>query len=91
MLHIAGTSLALLIAAAAVLTRSWWLLLAIPVAGYAFAWGSHAAVERNRPATFTHPLWSLRADLRMWRLWVTGRLGRELDAAGISEEARRGR
>jgi hypothetical protein len=91
MLHIAGTSLALLIAAAALLTRSWWLLLAIPVAGYAFAWGSHAAVERNRPATFTHPLWSLRADLRMWRLWVTGRLGRELDAAGISEEAPRGR
>jgi hypothetical protein len=91
MLHIAGTSLALLIAAAAALTASWWLLLAVPVAGYAFAWGSHLLVERNRPATFAHPFWSVRADFRMWRHWATGTLRRELDAAGISEEGRRDR
>ena len=91
MLHYAGTTLVLLIALAAAVTRAWWLLLAMPVAGYAFAWASHFAVERNRPATFVHPIWSLRADFRMWRLWLAGRLGAELDAAGVGRGARDGR
>jgi hypothetical protein len=90
LLHVAGTSLVLLIAVTAVATRTWWLIAAMPVAGYAFAWTSHLAIERNRPATFTYPLWSLRADFRMWRLWLTGRLGAELRAAGVAEEARDG-
>jgi hypothetical protein len=86
-LHYAGTSLVVLIAGAAVATGNWRLLIAMPIAGYAFAWASHAAVERNRPATFTYPLWSLRADFRMWWLWLTGRIGRELEAAGVTPKA----
>ena len=82
-LHYAGTTLVVLIAAAALISGRWWLLVAMPVAGYGFAWASHAIVERNRPATFTHPGWSLRADFRMWWLWLTGRLGPELVAAGV--------
>ncbi len=80
-LHYAGTTSVIALAGAAAATRSWWPLALLPVAGYGFAWTAHFAVERNRPATFTYPLWSLRADFRMWRLWVTGRLGRELQAA----------
>ena len=91
LLHFAGTSLVLLLALAAAATRNWWLLAAIPIAGYGFAWAGHFAVERNRPATFAYPLWSLRADFRMWWLWLTGRLGRELEAAGLREETRHGR
>lgn len=87
-LHYAGTSLVVLIAIAAVATRNWWLLAAIPVAGYGFAWAAHLAVERNRPATFAYPLWSLRADFRMWRLWLSGRLDAELRDAGISQAQR---
>lgn len=86
--HYAGTSLVVLLGAGALLTGNGWLLLAMPVAGYAFAWVSHAAIERNRPATFTYPLWSLRADFRMWWLWLTGRLGKELAAAGVMDETR---
>jgi hypothetical protein len=82
-LHYAGTSLVVGIALFAVLTGRWWLLLAMPLAGYGFAWIAHFRVERNRPATFTYPLWSLGADFRMWWLWLTGRLAPELKRAGV--------
>ncbi len=82
-LHYAGTSLVVALALLAVLTGRWWLLLALPVAGYGFAWVAHFTVEKNRPATFTYPLWSLAADWRMWWLWLTGRLGAELAKAGV--------
>jgi hypothetical protein len=87
-LHYAGTTLVVLIAGGAVLSGNWRFLLAMPIAGYGFAWASHAAVERNRPATFTYPGWSLRADFRMWRLWLMGRLGPELIAAGVAPDGR---
>ncbi len=86
--HYAGTSLVVLIAAAAIASANWWLLIAMPIAGYAFAWVSHVAIEHNRPATFTHPLWSLRADFKMWWMWLTGRIAAELDAAGVSRADR---
>ncbi len=82
-LHYAGTTLVVFILLFAVLTGRWLLLLAIPLAGYGFAWAAHFGVEKNRPATFTYPLWSLAADFRMWWLWLTGRLASELDRAGV--------
>lgn len=82
-LHFAGTSLVVALVAFAILTGRWWLLLAMPIAGYGFAWFAHLLVETNRPATFTYPLWSLAADFRMWWLWLTGRLGPELERAGV--------
>jgi len=50
------------------------LLWAVPVAGYAFAWVGHYFFEKNRPATFTHPLYSLCGDLRMLYEVLTGRI-----------------
>ena len=83
-LHYLGTSLVVAIALFALATQRWWWLLALPLSGYSFAWVAHFQVERNRPATFTYPLWSLAADFRMWALWLTGRLGPELDRAGVT-------
>lgn len=81
--HYVGTALVIAIAVFAIVSQRWLLLLAMPVAGYFFAWVSHAFVERNKPATFTHPLWSLISDFRMFFLWLSGRLGPELEKAGV--------
>lgn len=79
-LHFVGTSLALALLVAAILAGQPWLLLAMPVAGYGFAWLAHFAVERNRPATFTYPLWSLIGDFKMYGLMWAGRMDAEVQA-----------
>ena len=62
--HVAGTGLALTCLG----LSPWnpWLLLAAPVIGYGCAWWGHYRIEKNRPATFDHPWWSLRGDGRMF-------------------------
>jgi hypothetical protein len=64
-LHLLGTTTGALLSAVAVASGSWVFLPALPVLGYGAAWPAHWAVERNNPATFGHPFWSLRGDLRM--------------------------
>ena len=83
-LHLAATLAWVGLLAAGLWTRTWWLLALIPVAAYGLAWFSHFVVERNRPATFGHPLLSLAADHKMAYLMLTGRMGRELERLGVS-------
>lgn len=65
-LHFVGTSLGLLLLGISIWQRDWrWLLVAL-FAGYGLAWLGHFFVEKNRPATFRYPLWSLISDFRMW-------------------------
>lgn len=82
-LHLVGTGVALACLLAASLTFNPWFLLAGLVAGYGFAWVAHFFVEHNRPATFTYPLKSFASDWVMFALFVSGRLGRELERHGL--------
>ena len=77
--HFCGTTLALALLIVALARGAWWWLAAVPICGYALAWISHLAIEHNRPATFTYPLWSLMADFKMWGLMVSGRMGVEVE------------
>lgn len=76
-MHVAGTLLGLFLVCASLFAGPALALLGIAV-GYALAWIAHFQVEGNRPATFGHPLWSLRGDLKMTALFVSGRLDAEL-------------
>jgi hypothetical protein len=73
-LHFAGTSLVLLTLLAALLLRdARWLWLA-PLFGYGFAWVGHYVFEKNRPATFRHPLYSFAGDWVMYWDVLRGRV-----------------
>jgi hypothetical protein len=68
-MHFAGSCVVLGVVALAVFSgNASWLWLA-PVAGYGFAWIGHYVFEKNRPATFSHPLYSLAGDWVMfWQI-----------------------
>lgn len=66
-LHFFGTLIVLLIIASVIVGASSWLLLALPVVGYGFAWVGHYGFEKNRPATFKYPFYSLAGDFVMFK------------------------
>lgn len=72
-LHYVGTALVIAVAAAAVLSGRWRLLWLVPLVGYGFAWAGHFFFEHNRPATFSHPFYSLAGDFVMFFQMLTGR------------------
>jgi len=77
-LHFAGSTFVLILLVLAAARLSPRLLAAAPIAGYGFAWVGHFFFEKNRPATFRHPLLSLRADARLYALTWTGELDAEI-------------
>ncbi|MFK7955327.1 MAG: Mpo1-like protein [Lysobacterales bacterium] len=73
-LHFVGTSLVIVLVITAIVTGSAFWLLALPVAGYGFAWAGHFFFEHNRPATFKHPFYSLLGDFVMYRDMLVGKV-----------------
>jgi hypothetical protein len=67
-LHVVGSTLVLLL-----LAQARWLLL-VPLVGYGFAWVGHFRFERNRPATFQYPIYSLMGDWVMYWQVLTGKI-----------------
>lgn len=73
-LHFVGTTLVVLNVVFVLLTSMWWYLLLAPVFGYTFAWVGHFFFEKNKPATFSYPLYSLAGDWVMYWHMLTGKL-----------------
>lgn len=73
-LHFAGSTLVLVVVLIALVSGNpRWLWLA-PLAGYGFAWVGHYVYEKNRPATFRHPLYSLMGDWVMYWQILRGKI-----------------
>lgn len=73
-LHFVGSVLVLAVLALALATRSARLLILVPVIGYGLAWVGHFIFERNRPATFTYPLYSFAGDWVMFWQMLTRKI-----------------
>lgn len=73
-LHFVGSSLVICLLTYIFVSGNAWLLLALPVVGYGFAWVGHFFFEKNRPATFTYPWYSLMGDWVMFKDILTGKI-----------------
>ncbi|MBW0145985.1 Mpo1-like protein [Marinobacter arenosus] len=73
-LHFAGSLLVLVVAFWAIASGKLVWLLLLPIIGYGFAWVGHFKFEKNRPATFKYPVYSLMGDWVMFRDMLIGRI-----------------
>lgn len=77
--HFVGTTLGLGCLFIAATTGMPCFLLAALLFGYGFAWIGHFFIEHNRPATWSHPFYSLAGDFRMYYLLLNGKMEQEID------------
>ena len=84
-MHFLGTSAVVVTLGYAIATQNWALVPLCLVLGYGPAWVGHFIIEKNRPATFTYPLWSLIGDFRMWGGMLIGRYWTGAPVAPMTE------
>ena len=72
-LHFTGTLLLFVILGVAFFTGEWNLLWVLPFVGYGFAWAGHFFFEKNKPAKFQYPFFSLASDFLMFRDLLFGK------------------
>lgn len=73
-MHFMGTTAVVVTAVVAAAARRPQWLAWTPLLGYGPAWIAHFCLEKNRPATFRYPLWSLVADFKLWTAMLRGEL-----------------
>lgn len=81
MLHFTGTAILIILVIASIVLQKWWMLILVPICGYGFAWFGHFFIEKNKPATFTYPLYSLGSDFVMFWHILTGQIQKKLEEA----------
>jgi len=83
-LHFIGTALIFVCLILGIVTGKWILFVVIPFCGYGFAWLGHFFFEKNKPATFQYPLYSLAGDFVMFWQILTGKIQQKIkDAENI--------
>lgn len=80
-LHFVGTTLFFIFLILGIATLRWEYFVLMPVAGYGFAWVGHFFFEKNKPATFQYPLYSLGSDFVMYWHTITGQLPEKMRRA----------
>lgn len=73
-LHVIGTSMTIVLFIFILVSRSWQFLILLPICGYGFAWVGHFFFEKNKPATFKYPSWSLLGDFVMLKDVLIGKI-----------------
>jgi|SRR5690242_10429829 len=73
-LHFLGSSLVIITLVVLIVTGRWGLWFLLPLFGYGCAWAGHFFFEHNRPATFTHPVYSFMGDWVMYRDMISGKI-----------------
>jgi len=74
LLHVIGTTFVFALAITAIYHNIPKLWIFVPIAGYGFAWIGHFFFEKNKPATFQYPLWSLKSDFKMYFEILSGKI-----------------
>ncbi|MFM7668796.1 MAG: Mpo1-like protein [Bacteroidota bacterium] len=82
-LHFIGTTGFILITVFSIITQNFWVLFFGPLCGYGFAWIGHFVFEKNKPATFKNPFYSLISDFIMFYHMLTFQLARRMKKYGI--------
>lgn len=72
-LHYIGSTLVLITLGYALVTQQYQWLWTLPILGYGFAWIGHFFIEKNRPATFNYPFYSLLGDWVMYKDFLLGK------------------
>ena len=78
-LHFIGTFLVFVLLFLALYNGWSWEWVFLPQVGYGFGRVGHAFFERNKPATFQYPFWSLLSDFKLFFEILSGR--KSFDAA----------
>ena len=73
-LHFVGSLGVLALLALAIASGNGRYLLGALFCGYGFAWIGHFFFEKNRPATFKHPLYSFIGDWVMFKDILTRKI-----------------
>ncbi|QTN39626.1 DUF962 domain-containing protein [Cryomorphaceae bacterium] len=73
--HFIGTSLFILLVLYSLVMGNGWLFLMGVVLAYGWAWIGHFFIEKNKPATFQYPLWSLASDFKLYFQILGGKEG----------------
>ena len=73
-LHFFGCLAVILVILYCLLAQVWLALILVPIFGYGFAWVGHFYIEKNKPATFKYPIYSVLGDWKMFLDIITGKI-----------------